>query len=356
MPAQSTKTVFVIMPFADKYKSGYEEIIEPAISAAGLNCVRADQEALGHIHQMMFERIFESPVVVADISGGNPNVFYELGVSHTAACKTVTIAREDFAESIPFDIAHYRLIVYPKKPENDATDQIIQQYEKNRENAISALSTVLSEVIDHNSGGVSNPVQAYLSTRSPVTCGESRYFDSLPDTEEEEMIRYADSQLIAVGITSLHFLKILAQVMQAGERTEPLHVQVLGLDPKDRDGWRYVYHLREGRIVNDQEFEDFLADDQIMVNRARNIINRLNRIPNFKGEFLFYSGIPVHWAYVVDQSRILVGNYAMNRLFAKLPVSVLVDDDPRTRSMYRYYNAVVQGLLENTVPDNLENS
>ena len=353
MSTCSSKAAFVIMPFADEYKAGYEGIIEPATKTAGLDCVRADQEPLGHIHQMMLERIFESPVVIADISGGNPNVFYELGVSHAAASKTITIAREDFAERIPFDIAPYRVIIYPKKPDKNATSQTKQQYEESRCKAVASLSNAISAIFNQDTDGVSNPVQAYLSTVSPIRCKESRYFDSLPDSDEEDMIRHAESEIISVGITGVHFLKILAQILGAGERKKPLQVKNLCLSPDDRDGWRYVYHLREGRIVNDEEFQDFLMDDKVIYRMGQRLIKRLNeskQIEDFKGELLHYSGIPVFWAYVVDQSRIIVGNYAMNRLFAKLPVTVLVENDPRTQSMYRYYKTVIDELYYNAVP------
>jgi hypothetical protein len=351
MSTKFAKTAFVIMPFADEYKTSFDDIIKPAINNIGLNCIRADQEPLGHIHQMMFERIFESTVVIADITGKNPNVFYELGVSHTAAAKTITICREDFAELIPFDIAPYRVIIYPKPPAEDASDQAKKQYEQLRNEAVASLSTAVSTVIENKGGGVSNPVQSYLATISPIKCKESRYFDYLTDSEEEKMIREADSELIIVGITNLHFLKILARVVENGERTKPLYVKVLSLNPNDHDGWRYVYHLREGKIINDQDFRDFLADDQVTYKRGQRIINRLNEHnDDFKGEILYYPGIPVFWAYVIDQSRIIVGNYAMNRLFAKLPITVLVENDPRTHSMYRYYRTVVEGLYKNAVP------
>jgi hypothetical protein len=351
MPMKSSNTAFVIMPFAPEFRPGYEEVIEPAVRAAGLECIRADQETLGHIHRMMFERIFESPVVVADISGGNPNVFYELGVSHAAACRTVTVVRQDYAKGIPFDIAPYRVIIYPKRPEEPADERAAGAYREALAEAVSALAASIIAIQDKESGGVPNPVQDYLATRSPLTCGESRYVDSLTDSDEEEMLRTANS-LTAVGITGLHFATLLARVVEAGERTKPLSVRLLCLDPDDRDGWRYVYHLREGRVVSDDEFEDLLAEDRMTYTRVSRVVERLNRRSDFRGEIVSYSGIPVIWAYLVDDERLIVGNFAMNRLSSRLPVSVLVRDDPRTRTMYRYYTAVVEGLARLRITKN----
>ncbi|MGC2675959.1 MAG: hypothetical protein WA415_08045, partial [Mycobacterium sp.] len=122
MSSAASSSAFVIMPFALQYRAGYDDVIAPAMRAAGLTAIRAEEDELGHIHAMMFERIFESAVVIADVSGTNPNVFYELGVSHGAAGKTVMVVREDYRDAIPFDIAPYRVLVYPKRPD-DSGDQ-----------------------------------------------------------------------------------------------------------------------------------------------------------------------------------------------------------------------------------------
>ncbi len=344
MSPLAPRPAFVIMPFAPEFKAGFDDVIEPAVRAAGLECIRADQEALGHIHKMMFERIFESAVVVADVSGGNPNVFYELGVSHATARKTVTIVREDFRERIPFDIAPYRVIIYPRRPEGTGGDGEMTSYQESLGRVVASLAGSIAAILDQDAEGIANPVQDYLTTRSPLTCGESRYVDCLTDTDEEEMVRRAASEIVAVGITGTHFSKVLARVLEAGERVRPLRARILCLDPSDRDGWRYVYHLREGRAVTDEELEDLLAEDGMMLKRTSKVIKRLNARGGFDGEIVCYSGIPVFWAYLVDDERIIVGNLAMNRLSSRLPVSVLVRDDPRTRAVFRYYAEAVQGL------------
>ena len=54
--------------------------------------------------------ICEADVIVAGLSGLNPNVFYELGVSHALTNKTVMITRD--IKRVPFDIVSYRVIPY----------------------------------------------------------------------------------------------------------------------------------------------------------------------------------------------------------------------------------------------------
>ena len=90
----------------------YQQIIAPAVVAAGLDPIRADEEKIGGtIHKPMFERLMLCHYAVADITGANPNVYYELGIRHAMRPRSTVIL---FAEgtSLPFDIALLRGIPY----------------------------------------------------------------------------------------------------------------------------------------------------------------------------------------------------------------------------------------------------
>jgi hypothetical protein len=50
--------------------------------------------------------------VIAEISGGNDNVFYELGIAHTLNKPAILITRTTQPEEVPFDIRHLRYIQY----------------------------------------------------------------------------------------------------------------------------------------------------------------------------------------------------------------------------------------------------
>ncbi len=113
---------FVDMPFGKKAdpKSGievdfdqiYYEGIKPAVEEAGLECIRGDLERSGGIiHTAMFARLLLSEFVVADLTMGNPNVFYELGVRHTARPYT-TIPIFATISDLPFDVSLVRAIPY----------------------------------------------------------------------------------------------------------------------------------------------------------------------------------------------------------------------------------------------------
>ena len=132
MPSDSP-LCFVLMPFGSKADpSGgpnidfdliYEQAIKPAIEAVGMEPVRADGERTGGIiHKPMFERLLLCDFAVADLTTGNPNVFYELGVRHAARPAT-TLAIFAANQRLPFDVSYLRSLRYELGPNNSFTSR-----------------------------------------------------------------------------------------------------------------------------------------------------------------------------------------------------------------------------------------
>lgn len=121
MDAKLLPLCFVLMPFGRKtdaagrvtdFDAIYREIITPAVQQAGLDPIRADEEKVGGtIHKPMFERLMLCDYAIADITGANPNVYYELGIRHAVRPRSTVIL---FAEgtTLPFDIALLRGVPY----------------------------------------------------------------------------------------------------------------------------------------------------------------------------------------------------------------------------------------------------
>lgn len=103
---------FVMMPFADPIGGYYKSIYEPAVSKAGLKAVRADDEifATGKIIDQVWSGITSAKVLVAELTGRNPNVFYELGLAHALSKPVVLVSSNQ--EDVPFDLQHIRVIYY----------------------------------------------------------------------------------------------------------------------------------------------------------------------------------------------------------------------------------------------------
>src|SRR5581483_10329153 len=84
----------------------------PAIDQAGLDPIRADEEGIGgSIHKPMFERLMMCEYAVADLTTGNANVFYELGIRHAFRPRSTTIIFHE-GSVLPFDVAPLSGIPY----------------------------------------------------------------------------------------------------------------------------------------------------------------------------------------------------------------------------------------------------
>ncbi len=103
--------VFVLMPFSDQFTDIYEFGIKLACKEAGAYCERVDEQAFdGNIVDRIYNQISKADIIVADMTGRNPNVFYETGYAHALNKKVILLTQQ--VDDIPFDLIQYPHIVY----------------------------------------------------------------------------------------------------------------------------------------------------------------------------------------------------------------------------------------------------
>lgn len=109
---QAGDTCFVMMPFAAPVGDYYATIYEPAIKKAGITPVRADADIFGtgKIIDQIWSGINSARVLVAELTGRNPNVLYELGLAHALKKPVVLVSSNE--GDVPFDVRHVRVIYY----------------------------------------------------------------------------------------------------------------------------------------------------------------------------------------------------------------------------------------------------
>lgn len=116
------KICFVVMGFGKKtdYELGrtldldatYDAIIKPAVTDQGIRCVRADEIMhAGTIDSEMYEMLLRADLVIADISTGNVNAVYELGVRHALRPNSTIIMKETVGR-LYFDLNHTSTFQY----------------------------------------------------------------------------------------------------------------------------------------------------------------------------------------------------------------------------------------------------
>ena len=119
--APARELCFVAMPFGTKHDASrpvafdavYEQIIAPAIEAAGLESLRAAGEMPGGIIQgPTFERFILCRFAIADLTTADANLFYELGIRHAARPGSTILLVAEGRGQLPFDAASLRVLPY----------------------------------------------------------------------------------------------------------------------------------------------------------------------------------------------------------------------------------------------------
>jgi hypothetical protein len=100
---------FLAMPTKD-WLPDVQRAIESA--AKGFACrLSVDNRAPGNIMNQVWQDIRRSDVIVADLTGENPNVFYEMGLAHALGKAIIMIKQKD-THRVPFDVSNYKYREY----------------------------------------------------------------------------------------------------------------------------------------------------------------------------------------------------------------------------------------------------
>ncbi len=112
-PKKPIGICFTIMPFSGWFQEYYKNIYKPAIEAVGLTPHRADDlYRPSTIVNDIWAYTRQAKLVLADLTGKNPNVFYELGLAHALAKPAILVAES--IDDVPFDLRSLRVIEYDK--------------------------------------------------------------------------------------------------------------------------------------------------------------------------------------------------------------------------------------------------
>ncbi|MEE9252717.1 MAG: hypothetical protein V3U74_05120 [Thermodesulfobacteriota bacterium] len=133
---QENKQCFVICPLGKDNSEIREEselvmelVIKPAAEACGYDARRAiDLNIPATLTNMIISEVINAPILIADLTSGNPNVLYELAIRHAAKKPAIQIIRD--GEQIPFDVKDQNTIEYAiksKRKRNEAIIKIIKQ-------------------------------------------------------------------------------------------------------------------------------------------------------------------------------------------------------------------------------------
>ena len=103
--------VFVAMPYDEEMEDVYELGIQPVVNGAGCLCERCDRSAFtGDVLDRIKHNISSATVVVADVTGANPNVYLEVGYAWGKSVPTLLLAKKGV--ELEFDARTQRCVFY----------------------------------------------------------------------------------------------------------------------------------------------------------------------------------------------------------------------------------------------------
>lgn len=115
---ETTRTCFVIgpvgprnSPVRHRSEQVLQFLIKPVVEPLGYTVVRADKQATpGIITNQIINQAIDAPLVIADLSDGNGNAFYELAIRHVTQKPLVQLLLD--GQELPFDIKAMRTVFF----------------------------------------------------------------------------------------------------------------------------------------------------------------------------------------------------------------------------------------------------
>lgn len=111
---------FVLMPFTAKWSQRVWRRVSATVEATGYSCERAKELKDDDILEEIWRKIVSAGVIIADVTGRNPNVMYEIGVAHTVGKPVILMTQS--VEDIVFDLSGKRHLIY--EDNDDGYDDI----------------------------------------------------------------------------------------------------------------------------------------------------------------------------------------------------------------------------------------
>lgn len=214
------KICFVIMGYGKKtdptlgktfdLDKTYHNIIKPAVTAAGYECVRGDEvQDSGLIDRSMYGLLIYSDLVIADITTFNPNAIYELGIRHAAKPFSTIIMKEKDG-SIPFDINHSRTFTYSHMGEDISATEAIRCQEE--------LTKLIQNV--EKSREVDSPLFQHIQSVQPYILPEEEYFQLIKELAEREKVIFALVESAKRNMAEDNFSEAVKFWKKASEKVE----------------------------------------------------------------------------------------------------------------------------------------
>ncbi len=222
------RTCFVICPIGDngsEVRTNSDEllqyIINPALDKFNFEVTRADQiPKASVITSDIIQHVQNSDLCIIDLTGSNPNVFYECGRRHETGKPFIQLMRK--GEKLPFDVANIRTIEYDMSSVKSANEAILALKKFVEELEEAGFQSVSSGVSLSYIADKLERIEKKLSAASVPVAGPTSLEDV--DPQEKMKLQYRPFE---------YFLKALNRGDATGAREALVRMYKMNLDPND---------------------------------------------------------------------------------------------------------------------------
>lgn len=266
------KKCFVISPIGAKdspERKAADQVLKHLIRKAlerQYDVERADDSTNpGEITTAMVASILEADLIVADLTGHNPNVFYEIAMAHGYSKPTVHIQKA--GDKVPFDVKDMRIIAYDMADPDDleSAQKTLRDFARfvveNPSKAETPLANANAFAVIQES--TDPTVESNVLVLEAINRLRAEVFDftSLPQASRRSRAEASD----ATKVANLDAAKLIVQRVVSGKRAkaEDFFEIVSWSTSTEFDGWaREQLELATG--LRGAAEREFLYSDEVL--------------------------------------------------------------------------------------------
>ncbi len=281
-PEPRELTCFIIMPFSEiTFKTStnenktlskeqltdiYEQLFKRAVESYNRNNVHFTANRYtsqrGNFVKGIISHLDTADVVIADLTGLNPNVFYELGVRHTLTCGTLMLTQNK--KELASDLSNYIAIEYKYPEVSHVFNQYYPKFEKELHDAV--------EEVLVNPNRPDNPVRDFIGGRN-IFRNEQRIKDVKTNIKFTKMLQLEYWSNVSALLKCIERWKKGSKIFQPVHITAKPFLQRLMLLGEDIEVIEFIKNLNN--------------DIEVMENNKVSLRNYIIGKTTYKPQFSF---------------------------------------------------------------------
>ncbi|MGZ5436641.1 MAG: hypothetical protein ACXW3F_11325 [Pyrinomonadaceae bacterium] len=208
---------FVIMPFSEELHFFYLFMRDHIQHVHHMDCERGDAQILTiPVLEKINNYIRRADVIIADCTGRNPNVFYELGISHAYEKNVILVTKDPIADA-PTDIRHFEFIRYDLQKDREFFESLDNALRNVFVNRYDALYTAAQDIFHRFRAETNANVRIASKQVFVGRVAASEQTRELPDLNDTQALAYLVLPKIVEDSTELETMdKITSWLSKKG--------------------------------------------------------------------------------------------------------------------------------------------